>query len=148
MITGTTCGNILVAGTSSQSSTGSLSGDIAVVDATPPGAAPFIDSNSGTVGSNIVWSSCTSCTPSPLEEICGNGVDDNGDGRIDEVYPGGVETNLQLWLNAEEGTNTNINGDDVTSWADQSSNLYSANADANSIDDPTYELNAINYHQV
>ena len=146
VITGTTCGNILVAGTSSQSSTGSLSGDIAVVDATPPSAAPFIDSNSGTVGSNIVWSSCTSCTPSPLEEICGNGVDDNGDGRIDEVYPGGVETNLQLWLNAEEGTNTNINGDDVTSWADQSSNLYSANADANSIDDPTYELNAINYH--
>ncbi len=148
-ITGTTCGNILVEGTSFLNSTGALLGDIALIDATPPASAPFIDINIGTVGPNIVWSSCTSCAPSPPPpslEVCGNGIDDNGDGRIDEGYPGGVESPLQLWLNASEGTNTISNGSDITSWGDQSPNSYSADADPGATDWPTYSTNTINFH--
>ena len=79
-------------------------------------------------------------------ELCGNGIDDNGDGRVDEAYPGGVQDNLQLWLNGDIGTNTVVEAADVTSWQDQSSNNYSANADVNSNRNPLYAENAINYH--
>ncbi len=98
------------------------------------------------VDTSEVFIQITDVNPCASEEICGNGIDDNGDGRIDEAYPGGVQTNLQLWLDAEQGTNTTVFGDDVTSWADRSTNFYSANSDVNSTDDPTYEENAINYH--
>ena len=81
-----------------------------------------------------------------IPEICGNTTDDNFDGRIDEPYPGGVQTDLQLWLRAETGTNTNADGNDVTSWADQSANLYSANADVNATDWPTFTETAINFN--
>lgn len=79
-------------------------------------------------------------------EICGNTLDDNNDGRVDEPYPGGVEANLQLWLKADQGTNTTTNGNDITSWSDQSANGYTASADPNSTDDPVYQSNAINYN--
>ncbi len=79
-------------------------------------------------------------------EICDNGVDDNGDGRIDEAYPGGVQTNLQLWLDAEAGTNTTTTGADVISWGDRSANGYSANADIRATDYPTYTNLGINFH--
>ncbi len=36
--------------------------------------------------------------------------------------PGGVQTNIQLWLRADAGTNTTTNGDPITSWIDQSGN--------------------------
>jgi len=127
-IDGTSCGNMIIQSSSSQTSSGSLTGSIAIIDQTPPSSAPFID------------------TPLPPLEVCGNGIDDNGDGRIDEVYPGGVQANLQLWLNGETGTNTVVNGADVTSWSDQSINGYSANADVKSTDNPTYEYNVINFH--
>jgi len=81
-----------------------------------------------------------------VAEICGNTIDDNSDGRIDEPYPGGVQANMELWLKAETGTNTTIDGNDVTSWSDQSINGYSANADVNSTDDPIYASNAINFN--
>lgn len=83
-INGVSCGNINIANSSEQTSLGSLSGDLAIIDATPPGAAPFIDTNNGTVGPNVVWNSCTSCTP---VEICNNGIDDDGDGYIDADDP-------------------------------------------------------------
>ena len=79
-------------------------------------------------------------------EICNNNIDDNGDGRIDEPFPGGVQSNMQLWLKAETGTNTMVDGNDVTSWADQSINGYSADADVNSTDDPVYSANELNYN--
>lgn len=61
-ITGTTCGDINVSGTSTVSSSGSLLGDIAIIDATPPGSAPFIDILLGTIDPTIVWTSCnTAC---------------------------------------------------------------------------------------
>ncbi len=93
----------------------------------------------------------------PNLEICGNSIDDNNDGRTDEPFPGGVQTDMQLWLKAETGTNTTVDGNDVTAWADQSINGvtawadqsingYSANADVNSTDDPTYSDNEINYN--
>ena len=79
-------------------------------------------------------------------EICGNLLDDNNDGRIDEPYPGGVESDMQLWLNAETGTNTTTNGNDVISWTDQSTNGYSANSSVNATDYPIYSTNAINFN--
>ena len=82
----------------------------------------------------------------PGDEICDNSIDDNGDGRIDEPFPGGVQQDMQLWLKAETGTNTTVDGNDVTSWGDQSINGYSANADVNSTDDPTFSENAINFN--
>ncbi len=142
-ITGTTCGDINIASSSEQTTSGSVLGDIAIIDATPPGAAPFIDTQNGTVGPNIVWISCNSC---PSDEICNNSIDDNGDGRIDEPFPGGVQSDMQLWLKAETGTNTTIDGNDITSWADQSINGYSAKADSNSTDDPIYSVNELNYN--
>lgn len=60
--------------------------------------------------------------------------------------PGNVSTNLQLWLKADVGTNTTSNGADVTSWADQSTNGYSADAHASSSDDPVYNTNAVNFN--
>ncbi len=144
-IEGLICGNITIAGNSTNTTTGSLIGSLAFIDLTPPASAPFIDSNSGSVGAGVVWTSCTDCSLTATE-ICKNGIDDNGDGRIDEAYPGGVQTNLQLWLDAEQGTNTTQSGFDVISWSDQSPNGYSANADVNSTDDPTFLNNAINFH--
>ena len=143
-IIGTTCSDINISGTSTLTSNGSLLGDIAIIDATPPGSAPFIDIPNGTIGLNIVWTSCNAC--GTAEEICNNTIDDNGDGRIDEPYPGGVQTNMQLWLKAETGTNTTVDGNYVISWGDQSINGYSADADVNSVDDPIYSDNAINFN--
>jgi len=143
-INGTTCGDIIVNDTSANLATGSLTGDFALVDLSPPASSPFIDINNGTIGAGITYLSCNSCPP--MEEICANSNDDNGDGRIDEPFPGGVQTDMQLWLKAETGTNTTIDGNDITSWADQSVNGYSANADVNSTDDPIYATNAINYN--
>ena len=53
---------------------------------------------------------------------------------------------MQLWLRADQGTNTIIDGNDVVAWADQSANGYSANADVNSTDDPTFTETAINFN--
>ncbi|MEO1011452.1 MAG: hypothetical protein AAFX53_09115 [Bacteroidota bacterium] len=46
-----------------------------------------------------------------LHEVVINFADEN---------PGGESTDLALWLRADEGTNTTVNGDAVTFWADQS----------------------------
>ncbi|WP_420384831.1 T9SS type A sorting domain-containing protein [Roseivirga sp.] len=65
--------------------------------------------------------------------------------------PGGVSTDLALWLKASEGTNTNTDGADISSWSDFSgsnrngsiTNLGGANPVA-----PTYEANLINWNPV
>lgn len=59
--------------------------------------------------------------------------------------PGGVSTDLQLWLKADAGTSTTTNGNDVTSWGDQSANSYTAD-DTNIGSSPNYESNAINFN--
>jgi len=141
-VNGLSCGDIFINANSFNGSNGNVSGDIALIDATPPGSAPFIDTNNGTLGAGVVYESCSSCGP---EEICFNSIDDNLDGRIDEVFPGGIQRNMQLWLKANTGTNTTTIGSNVTSWADQSVNGYSANADVNATDWPTYSDVAINY---
>jgi len=80
------------------------------------------------------------------EEICGNSTDDNNDGRVDEPFPGGVQGNMQLWLKADQGTNTTTSTNNITSWADQSINSYSADADVNATDFPTYDPAALNFN--
>ncbi len=108
------------------------------------------DDGSVPIAPSIVCSSTIGTPNAPTGcatfEICGNGIDDNGDGRIDEAYPGGVQSNLQLWLDAENGLNTDIPAAAVNSWADRSANFYSANANGNATDFPTYSSNSINYH--
>ncbi|GAB5525032.1 MAG: hypothetical protein Roseis2KO_29040 [Roseivirga sp.] len=60
-----------------------------------------------------------------------------------ECSPGGVETNLSLWLKADEGTNTTTDGVEVTSWTDQTGNN---NAAATGGTAPTYAADDINFN--
>jgi len=57
--------------------------------------------------------------------------------------PGGVSTNLQLWLQSTVGTNTTTPGATVTSWnyANNGSNSFTATASTG----PTYNTNLINF---
>ncbi|WP_411030526.1 hypothetical protein [Spongiimicrobium sp. 3-5] len=50
--------------------------------------------------------------------------------------PGGVSTNLDLWLRADVGTGATIQGDAIGTWLDQSGNAR----DAIAIGDPTLEI--------
>ncbi len=62
--------------------------------------------------------------------------------------PGGVETDLALWLRADVGTNTTTNGADVTSWQDQSlsaNNASETNGGGTPVE-PTYTLVADNFN--
>jgi len=62
--------------------------------------------------------------------------------------PGGVETDLALWLRADVGTNTIVNGADITSWEDQSLNGYDAsetNAGGTPVE-PTYTQVGTNFN--
>ncbi len=62
--------------------------------------------------------------------------------------PGGVETDLALWLRADVGTNTIVNGADITSWEDQSLNGYNAsetNAGGTPVE-PTYTQVGTNFN--
>ncbi|MGW8122561.1 hypothetical protein ACV07N_07855 [Roseivirga echinicomitans] len=57
--------------------------------------------------------------------------------------PGDVSTNLTLWLKADNGPNTSINGAGVSSWGD-----YTGSNDAGTANDslPNYLTNAINFN--
>jgi len=61
--------------------------------------------------------------------------------------PGWVDVNLALWLKADEGTSTIIDGTALTTWSDQSWN----GLDAAAVNAPTYRNNAsdeLNYNPV
>lgn len=60
-----------------------------------------------------------------------------------ECSPGGVETNLALWLKADDGTSTTVDGADVTTWTDKSTGGNNATAGGNA---PNYVANSINYN--
>ena len=57
--------------------------------------------------------------------------------------PGGVSTNLSLWLKADVGTTTV--GADVNAWADQSGNGYTADQSGNT-HRPTLVSNTLNFN--
>ena len=57
--------------------------------------------------------------------------------------PGGVNSNLFLWLKANAGTSTTTNGQPVSSWADQSGNGNNA-TQGNAAVQPIYQTNVIN----
>lgn len=142
-LNGISSGNVCLPG-SSDIVVQSNNGSITPTCVTDCNGCTELSTISGTCNDGSVETAYLALNPSL--EICGNSVDDNGDGRIDEPFPGGVQTNMQLWLKAETGTNTTIDGNDVTSWGDQSINGYSADADVNSTDDPTYSDNELNYN--
>ncbi len=63
--------------------------------------------------------------------------------------PGGVTTNLALWLKADAGTGSTTDGTEVNSWNDQSSNSRNAseaNLGGSSPINPTFESNEINFN--
>jgi hypothetical protein len=61
-----------------------------------------------------------------------------------QCSPGGVLNNLTLWLRADDGTSTKVNGSDVATWADKSG--FVNNASAVTGDQPSYLSNSINYN--
>lgn len=66
-----------------------------------------------------------------------------------DCAPGGVSNGLALWLRADEGTNTVVDGASLTSWADQSSqnrNAATATLGGASPVNPTFESSEINFN--
>jgi hypothetical protein len=65
--------------------------------------------------------------------------------------PGGVNTNLELWLRADIGTNTTVDGTNLATWSDQSingNNASETNLGGGAVVEPTYESNEINGNPV
>lgn len=63
--------------------------------------------------------------------------------------PGGVTSDLELWLRADEGTNTTTDGGNLTSWADQSSkdrDAAVADLGGSTPVSPTYEAEEMNFN--
>ncbi|MFT6213792.1 MAG: hypothetical protein ACJAS3_000179, partial [Roseivirga sp.] len=65
--------------------------------------------------------------------------------------PGGVNTNLELWLRADIGTSTTTDGANLATWNDQSingNNASETNLGGGAVVEPTYESNEINGNPV
>ncbi|OEK06856.1 hypothetical protein [Roseivirga misakiensis] len=63
--------------------------------------------------------------------------------------PGGVNTDIALWLRADLGTNTTTDNANISTWTDQSSPANSAteqNAGGGSPVEPTYQADEINFN--
>lgn len=60
-----------------------------------------------------------------------------------QCSPGGIESNLSLWLRADEGTNSTTDATEVTSWTDQTGNN---DATGTSGTVPDYVENHINFN--
>ncbi|MFH7018315.1 MBG domain-containing protein [Flavobacterium sp. FlaQc-47] len=64
--------------------------------------------------------------------------------------PGGISTNLKLWLKADVSVTPATQGAAVTSWGDQSgagnNATYSTPIFAQTVVNPTYQLNALNFN--
>lgn len=106
---------------------------------------PWVDDASFSItGSNLNSAEVFNFAVKSSYEICirtddGNGgmYDKNFTISINEIiatWPWWVLTNLQIWLKADAGTSTAIDGTPLASWADQSGNGYDATAVVN----PTY----------
>ena len=60
-----------------------------------------------------------------------------------------MSDNIELWLRANEGTNTTTDGANITSWSDQSGNARdaaTANLGGSSLVSPTFETNEFNFN--
>ena len=68
-------------------------------------------------------------------EICGNGLDDNADGQVDETYPANISENMILWLKADAGFS-------AMAWEDQSEK----GNDATLFGDPSNVANSMNFN--
>ena len=64
--------------------------------------------------------------------------------------PGGVTADLAFWLKADLGTNTQTDGADVLTWADQAGSIDAAAVDGGGISptptEPAYNSNSINFN--
>jgi len=57
--------------------------------------------------------------------------------------PGNVDSGVQLWLKADAGTSSSVDGDALTSWIDQTGLSHNATS---VISDPTFVVNDVNYN--
>lgn len=63
--------------------------------------------------------------------------------QINAQSPGGLSSNLQLWLKANSGTNTTTDGADVSSWTDASPNAHGL---VTLTAAPDYVSNSVNFN--
>jgi len=59
--------------------------------------------------------------------------------------PGGVPNNITLWLKANVGTNTTVNGNPISQWDDQSGASHNA-SQTNGTAQPSFNENSINFN--
>ncbi|EDN69835.1 VCBS [Beggiatoa sp. PS] len=63
---------------------------------------------------------------------------------VQAAAPGGISSNLQLWLKADAGTSTTTDGSTLTNWTDQSTNAYTAsNTAGDGQTSPTFRNNTL-----
>ncbi len=65
--------------------------------------------------------------------------------------PGGITTNMALWLQGDQGTNTTTDDGNITSWSDQSGNSNNgsqANLGGSILQQPTYQGSVFNFNPV
>lgn len=65
--------------------------------------------------------------------------------------PGGVTTDLTLWLQGNEGTNTTTDNTNITSWSDQSGNSNNASQQdlgGSSLQQPSYQVDEFNFNPI
>jgi hypothetical protein len=72
-----------------------------------------------------------------------NGVPDNGSAFSSALFAYSYP-NCRFWLDANRGTNTQVNGANVSQWIDQASGIIFAQTTA--INQPTYVLNDANFN--
>jgi|GEM_PF-726578 len=112
----------------------------------------LIISNSATMASGSV-------TPAASYDVGTNTVTFSGVDLTDGQFftlgtdraacgPAGVTSGLQMWLQGNSGTNTIVNGGDVTSWNDQSGNNNNVTEvnQGGTPEEPTFQTNAINFN--
>ena len=110
--------------------------DLTSAGSTEPGSTSVTMSwTSDDSGQQVVQIAAAIKPSTSPPEICGNSIDDNNDGRVDEDIPGGVGGNLLLWLKADVGFS-------ATTWQDQGPK----NNDATVYGDPTQVTNSLNFN--
>ena len=92
------------------------------------------DFNTVGIGTEFLWRAYLTSNGNQKVEIDEINVISTPPAPPIEPAPGWVDANLSVWLKADDGTSTSINGTGLNIWSDQSGN----NLDATAISAPTY----------
>ncbi len=101
------------------------------------------DINTAATTSNVVDAQCTQLTVSASNKTPTT-TSPAGTRSIVACagYPGGRSTNLSVWLKADAGTSTTVNGNSLTTWSDQSGR----SKDATGGSAATFNTNVMNFN--